>query len=142
MIRQFKTKKEVCDFYKIKNFSMVRKLFPNKDILMIVHCFKYNPEREHYLVYENEIKTRERLTDVIHSLVLQNNLKDIFKEFRVSVTGEVIYCVYLDEKRVNEIKFSDVGVCDKLIFGRTKTRVVKFFTFTDLLASWRENGKS
>ena len=132
MIRQFKTQKEICDFYKLKKFNMVRKLFENRDMLMVVHCSKYNSRGEHFLVYENEIKTQERLTDVIHSLMLQNNLKDIFKEFRVSAEEEMIYCVFLNKKRVNKIKFSDIGICDKLIFGRTKTRMINFFTFFDL----------
>jgi len=128
MIRQFKTRKEICDFYKLKEYTE-DEVFKNKDILKIMRNIDDN---DTYLVYENEIKTKERLTDIIHSLMLQNNLKDIFKEFRVSAEEEMIYCVFLNKKRVNKIKFSDIGVCDKLIFGRTKTRMINFFTFFDL----------
>lgn len=131
MIRQFKTKQEICDFYKLKEYTE-DEVFKNKDILKIIRHI----DDDSYLVYENEIKTKERLMDVIHSLMLQNNLKNIFKEFRVSAEEEMIYCVFLGKKRVNKIKFSDIGVCDKLIFGRTKTRMINFFTWTDLSMSF------
>jgi len=131
MIRQFKTRQEICDFYGLKEYTE-DEVFKNKDILKIIRHIG----DDSYLVYENEIKTQERLTDVIHSLMLQNNLEDIFKEFRVSAEEEMIYCVFMGKKRVNKVKFSDIGICDKLIFGRTKTRMINFFTWTDLSMSF------
>lgn len=135
MIKRFKTEKEVCDFYKLKELTQ-KEAFKNKDILGLLRvigeqCSIRFPD--YFLVFENEIKTQERLNDVINSLMLQNNLKNIFKEFRVSATEEMIYCVFKGKKRVNKIKFSDIGICDGLIYGRTKTRIIKFFTWSE----WR-----